>query len=87
MRTAEQKQRARSVISLTMMVTSIALTGLLILIVAIAARGIARRLDDRESRAREQRRGQETAAPPVPADESASPSPDDGASTEQQGSA
>lgn len=84
-RTPEQKQRARSVISLTMMVTSIALTGLLILIVAIAARGIARRMDERDLRvAGEQRREQERGTTPISPGDLKPISTDDGASAEQQ---
>lgn len=84
-RTPEQKQRARSVISLTMMVTGIALTGLLILIVAIAARGIARRLDERDTRvAGDQRREPERGTTPLPPGDLKPTSPDDGASAEQQ---
>lgn len=84
-RTPEQKHRARTVISLTMIVTGIALTGLLILIVAIAARGIARRMDERDTRvAGDQRREPERGSMPKPPDGLKPTSPDHGAASAEQ---
>lgn len=72
-RTDDQKTRARNTVVLMAIVTGIALTGLLLVIIAVAARGLTRKLATREI---EESQALPDEAIETPLDPAASPTPE-----------